>query len=154
MTGLPKQEECDITVKYIYITQNGKTIAQNLDALRAKGLLDETNNTLKLENITTDTRVVVVLSVDGKLPVNVDSNDDDIPDVNIDRDGDGIPEFNIDTDGDGVPDKNIDRNGNGIIDSEEIIKTGDNAPLALGGWFILLIVAIGSIAFSLKMREN
>lgn len=27
VTGLPKQKECDITVKYIYITQNGKTIA-------------------------------------------------------------------------------------------------------------------------------
>lgn len=39
--------------------------------------------------------------------INIDTDDDGLPDVNVDTDGDGVPDVNIDTDGDGVPDKNV-----------------------------------------------
>ena len=42
-----------------------------------------------------------------KAQINVDLDDDGIPDVDIDGDGDGEPDINIDTDGDGKADENI-----------------------------------------------
>lgn len=39
--------------------------------------------------------------------INIDTDDDGLPDVNVDTDGDGKPDVNIDTDGDGIPDKNV-----------------------------------------------
>ena len=44
--------------------------------------------------------------------INIDTDDDGLPDVNVDTDGDGVPDVNIDTDGDGVPDKNL------VVDDE------------------------------------
>lgn len=42
-----------------------------------------------------------------KAQINVDLDDDGIPDVDIDGDGDGEPDINIDMDGDGKADENI-----------------------------------------------
>lgn len=39
--------------------------------------------------------------------INVDTDDDGLPDLNVDTDGDGKPDVNIDTDDDGIPDKNV-----------------------------------------------
>lgn len=39
--------------------------------------------------------------------INIDTDDDGLPDVNVDTDGDGKPDVNIDTNGDGIPDKNV-----------------------------------------------
>ncbi len=70
--------------------------------------------------------------------INIDTDDDGLPDVNVDIDGDGIPDVNIDTDGDGIPDKNVvvDEEGKPKpIDPEEpeipsvnIDKDGDGVP--------------------------
>lgn len=46
--------------------------------------------------------------VGKKSPLNVDSDDDKIPDINIDINKDGKPELNVDIDDDGIPDLNID----------------------------------------------
>lgn len=59
--------------------------------------------------------------------INIDTDDDGLPDVNVDIDGDGIPDINIDKDGDGVPDVNVDTNDDGKPDTN-IDTTGDGKP--------------------------
>lgn len=145
--GQPKKEECNVSVKYIYITKNGKTVAQDLEALKKSGLFDEANNTLKLENITADTKVVVVLGVDDLPPVDIDSNDDGKPDINIDKDGDGNPDINIDQNGDGNPDLNIDTNGDGQIDT---VQT--EAPFHMGYYLAALLLSLAVILYVMSRR--
>lgn len=39
--------------------------------------------------------------------INIDTDDDGLPDVNVDIDGDGVPDVNVDTNDDGKPDTNV-----------------------------------------------
>lgn len=130
---------------YIYV--NG--VAQDISGL--------TGNSYTLDNITKDTKVVVVFTKPGVPPTNIDKDDDGTsdtnldtdgdgdPDVNIDTDGDGDPDINVDTDGDGIPDLNIDADGDGIPDAKakkakkasKVPRTGDVANHMI--WYIILL---------------
>lgn len=52
----------------------------------------------------------------AKNEVNIDTDEDGLPDVNLDFDGDGVPELNIDTNLDMIPDVDIDTVGDGKAD--------------------------------------
>ena len=54
---------------------------------------------------------------DGEAEINVDIDKDFIPDINVDKDGDKIPDINIDIDGDCLADFNFDDNSDGVSDT-------------------------------------
>lgn len=67
------------------------------------------------------------------IQVNVDTDNDGIPDINLDIDtisgkasNDGVPDLNVDYDCDGIPDVNIDTDGDGKADIN--IDRGDGIP--------------------------
>lgn len=50
------------------------------------------------------------------LPIDVDTNDDGIPDTNLDTNGDGVADLHVDLDGDGIADVNVDLDGDLVAD--------------------------------------
>lgn len=63
-----------------------------------------------------DSLLNIDLDDDGLPDLNIDLDEDGLPDLNIDLDGDGLPDLNVDTNHDGYPDVNIDMNGDWVAD--------------------------------------
>ena len=89
-------------------------------------------------NIDTDNDGIPDINIDidndGKPDVNIDNDNDFKPDINIDVDKDSKPDINIDVDNDGKPDINIDVDNDGKPDINiDTDNTGTWKPSTEGG---------------------